>query len=138
MNVTKWEESKYGKLNFENIFRFYSSDKSITLSKEPPFIRSSYAINGEKKYAVRWNSYEPGADFSGELFVECIYFVLKGHCEITVNEKNVELHKSDYFDFPKGKYKFKSIGEESFEYIAVYKMPDNFQIPDLEYGDAFR
>lgn len=86
---------------------------------------------------MRWNRYEPDADFGGENFVECDYLVLKGKCEITVNVKTIELRKNDCLTFPQGKFKFKTIGDESFEYIAVYKMPDDFQIPDLEH-DAFR
>lgn len=126
MKIEKWDKSKFGKLTFENICRLFSSDKQISLSKEPPFTRSFNAVDGKNEFVIRWNSFEPTADFSGESFRDCNYYVLKGNCEIKVDKLIVRLKKGDWFEFPKGKYEFKVIGEDAFEYVAVYKLLHEF------------
>ena len=114
-------------MTFENICRFYSSDKNIGFKDEPPFIRAFYAKDGSKQYAVRWNKYQENVKFSGGSN-GCDYFILNGKCEITIDGKSYQLQSGEYFEFPKCKYQFKEIGNEVFEYVAVYKLPDNFTI----------
>lgn len=123
MKIEKWDEVKFGKLTFENICRIFSSDKTISLSEEPPLIRSFNAVNGKNEFVVRWNRYELNIDFSGESFADCNYYVLKGNCEIKVDKSVLRLEKGDWFEFPKGRYDFKGIDEDDFEYVSVYKLP---------------
>lgn len=114
-------------MNFENICRFYSSDKNIKFKDEPPFIRAFYAKDGSNQYAVRWNKYQANVKFSGESN-GCDYFVLNGKCEITIDGKIYQFQSGECFEFPECKYQFKAIGDEVFEYVAVYKLPDDFTI----------
>ena len=50
-------------------------------------------LMGKTNFVIRWNSYEPTADFSGESFGNCIYYVVKGKCKITVDKSVVRLEK---------------------------------------------
>ena len=125
MRKWKWNKEKFGKMIYENICRMYSPDKKLVFDKKPQLGRGLYITNGDKKYTVRWNRYEPGANFSGDS-IDSDYFVLKGKCEITINETTNNLQASDCFEFPRCKYKFKVIGNEFFEYIAVYRLPDDY------------
>ena len=122
--VNKWNDLKFGKLTFQNICRKYSSDKNLILDKEPPFLRSVSIINDDQKYMVRWNQYEPNANFGGQA-TEAVYFILNGKCEIKFDKNIIKLEKGDCFEFPKDKYNFKVIGDEILEYVAVYKIPDD-------------
>ena len=127
MEKRKWDEYQFGSLTFENICRLYSSDKDITFTKHPPFIRAYYAKDEKNQYAVRWNSYETGADFVGESNeAEC--FILSGECEITINGKTNKLRTGECFKLPKCKYQFKVIGHEIFEYVKVYKLSNDFLV----------
>lgn len=113
-------------MSFENICRFYSSDKSINFSQKPPIVRAFYAVNGEKKNAVRWNYYKPDADFTGISSCHSHHFILKGNAEIKIGENTYNLEAGKYYGIPKCEYGFKVIGNEYFEYVAVYELPDDF------------
>ena len=129
MKILNWDDAKLGEMNFENICRFYSSDKSINVSQKPPIIRAFYAVSGKKKYAVRWNSYEPDADFTGITNCSSEHFILKGNAQIKIGENTYNLEAGKCYGIPKCEYEFKVTGDEYFEYIAVYEFPDDFSIP---------
>jgi hypothetical protein len=127
MQKRNWNESKFGKMTFENVCRFYSSDKSVEFKDEPPCTRAFYAKNGSKQYAVRWNKYQANVKFSGGNNGSD-YFVSSGKCEIIIDGRTYQLQSGECFEFPKCKYQFKAIGDEVFEYVTVYKLPDDFTI----------
>jgi len=138
MRQWKWNEAENGKMTFENICRLYSVDKNFKLSADQPFLRSLYIVNEGKVYSARWSRYEAGANFGGGT-IGSDYFVLKGKCEITINGEVINLQSGECFEFPKGEYKFRAIGDETYEYIAVYKLPDDVPLPEVNTdGNAFR
>ena len=53
---------------------------------------------------------------------------MKGSCEITIDKWVIKIEKGNWFKFPKSRYEFKAIGEYVFEYVAVYKLPEDFQM----------
>ena len=118
-------------MNFENICRLYSADKSISFSQKPPFIRAFYAIDGEKKYAVRWNCYKSTGSFTG-ITSGADFFILRGKSKITIDGKTYNLDAGNLYEIPKCEYEHSVTGTESFEYIVVYQFPNDFSIPDLK------
>lgn len=130
MKTFEWNNDEFGEMNFENICRLYSADKSISFSQKPPFIRAFYPINGKKKYSVRWNIYESAASFMGETYGSD-YFVLKGKSEIKIDGRIYSLDVGNCYKIPKCKYEQNITGTESFEYIAVYELSDESSISDL-------
>ncbi len=127
--VKKWNNEVFGEMTFENICRIYSANKNLTLVEKPPLLRSMNVENEDKKYCVRWNRYESGVNFTGESYIASDYYVLKGICEIKIDEEIIKMQTEDYFEFPESKYSFRVIGDDYFEYVAVYKLPTDVSFP---------
>ncbi len=117
-------------MNFENICRLYSSDVNISFPNKPPLIRSFYTSKEKKNYSIRWNAYESDANFSGET-LGSDWFVLKGKSDVKIDEEIVRLKAGDYCKMPKCKYEFHVIGNDQFEFVAVYELPNDFVFPEF-------
>ncbi len=135
MDKRNWNESALGEMTFENICRLYSSDKTLNFTKNPPFIRAYYANDEGNQYAIRWNRRETGTNISSS-GIEAVCFILNGTCEINIEKNTFLFQTGEYFSLPQS-YTLEVTGNEHFEYVMVYKLPDD--VSELKNdGDAFR
>lgn len=133
MRIRKWNEEKFGEMNFLNICQIYSDDK---LNLQSDFLDRIYLIKGKNQYVVQGNRWKKER-YCGGWLREQTWFVLQGECEITIDNKIYSLKKGNYIKLPTCNYRCNLIGNETFEYVWVCKMPENF--PKIENnGDAFR
>lgn len=133
MRIRKWDEEKFGEINFLNICQIYSDDK---LNLESDFFGRLYLIKGKKQFAVQGNRWKKERDCGGWL-LEQTWFILQGECEIKIDNKIYSLKKGDYLKLPTGNYICNPIGNETFEYVWACELPKN--LPKIENnGSDFR
>lgn len=119
MRIRKWDEGKFGEMNFLNICQLFSDGK---LNLQSDFFGRLYLIKGKKQFVVQVNRWKKERDCGGWLR-EQTWFVLQGECEITIDSKIYSLKKGDFLKLPTGSYRCKPIENEIFEYVWACELP---------------
>jgi len=123
MRIRKWDEGKFGEMNFLNICQLFSDGK---LNLQSDFFGRLYLIKGKKQFVVQGNYWKKERDCGGWLR-EQTWFVLQGECEITIDSKIYSLKKGDYLKLPTGSYNCKPIENETFEYVWACELPKKYK-----------
>ena len=95
-----------------------------TISNAPLSVLTLRALyTPENEYRITPNNYNSGAKFCGTFGVPAKIHVLAGSCKYKQHDEEIVLNQFEVLEIEKGDYSVEILGNDSFRFVAVYKLP---------------
>lgn len=103
------------------IIELWNEELHGILSEES--VRES--LDNPRRFRISTNRYPRGTSFSGQSRLGTVY-VVRGKCEYTHDSGKTTLSARDYCKIPEGNFRLEIKGDEDYEEVRVWPLPQAF------------